>query len=98
MSQPYGLTLSMDNGLFVSDLKYHRVLYFPFTSNGSFTAGTDNGRVATKVFGQPDFTTVTAGNTDTKLNSPHHVAVDSEARLYVADTGNNRVLIFDQIN
>ena len=69
MSQPYGVALSATNGLFVSDVQYNRVLYFPFTSNNTFTAGTDNGRAATKVFGQPDFTTVTTGNSDTAMNA-----------------------------
>jgi uncharacterized protein (TIGR03437 family) len=98
MSQPYGLALSKTNGLFVSDIKYNRVLYIPFSSNNTFTGGTDNGRAATKVFGQPDFTTVTSGNSDTAMTAPHHLAADAEARLYVADSGNNRLLIFDQIN
>ena len=29
---------------------------------------------------------------------PRHISTDNEARLYVADSGNNRILIFDQIN
>jgi uncharacterized protein (TIGR03437 family) len=37
------------------------------------------------------------GNTDTTFNSPHHIAVDNEARVYVTDTGNSRVMIFDQL-
>ncbi len=98
MAQPYGIALSATNGLFASDVRHQRVLYFPFSGNDTFAAGTDNGRSATKVFGQPDFTTVTAGSSDTAMNSPHHIAADGEARLYVADSGNNRVLIFDQIN
>ncbi len=98
MSQPYGLALAGPNGLFVSDLRYNRVLYFPFPANGTFSAGTDNGRSATKVFGQPDFTSVGSGNADTALSAPHHIAADNEARLYVTDTGNNRVVIFDQVN
>ena len=53
--------ISPGNGLFVSDVSHNRVLYFPFTGNNSFAAGSDNGRAATKVFGQPDFTTVTDG-------------------------------------
>ena len=97
MSQPYGLAFAGNNGLLVSDQAHNRVLFFPFTPGTTFVAGQDNGRPATKVLGQPDFFTVTSGNTDDKLNAPHHVATDSEARPYVADSGNNRVLIFDQI-
>jgi uncharacterized protein (TIGR03437 family) len=97
MTSPYGVAISPGNGLFVSDVGANRVLYFAFTGNGTFSAN-DNGRAANKVFGQQNFTTATAGNTDSTLNLPRHVSVDNEARLYVADTGNNRVVIFDQIN
>jgi uncharacterized protein (TIGR03437 family) len=97
MTSPYGVAISPGNGLFVSDVAASRVLYFAFTGNGTFSAN-DIGRAATKVFGQQNFTTATAGNSDSTLNLPRHVSVDNEARLYVADTGNNRVVIFDQIN
>jgi uncharacterized protein (TIGR03437 family) len=98
MSQPYGLAIAGPNGLFVSDNKHNRVLYFQFTGKSTFAAGTDNGRAADKVFGQQDFLSVTAGGTDSTMNAPRHISSDNEARLYVADTGNSRVLIFDQIN
>src|SRR5205823_7327935 len=39
-----------------------------------------------------------AGNSDNQMYSPHHMSADSDARPYVADSGNNRVVIFDQIN
>jgi uncharacterized protein (TIGR03437 family) len=103
MASPYGLAFAgrrpdgkEDNGLLVSDAVHNRVLFFPFT-NGTFDPNTDSGKAATKVLGQPDFNTVTPGNTDAKMNAPRHVAADSEARPYVVDAGNNRVLIFDQI-
>jgi uncharacterized protein (TIGR03437 family) len=32
------------------------------------------------------------------MSSPHHIATDNEARIYVADSGNNRMLIFGQVN
>ena len=31
------------------------------------------------------------------MSSPHHIAADTDGRPYVVDSGNNRVLIFDQI-
>jgi uncharacterized protein (TIGR03437 family) len=31
------------------------------------------------------------------MNSPRHIATDPDDRLYVADSGNNRVLIYDQV-
>lgn len=98
MRAPYGLAFSGVNGLLVSDLAFHRVLYFKFTTNGSFAVGTDNGRAATKVFGQQDFFGTAPGSAANQLSSPHHIAGDTSGRLYVADTGNNRILIFDDPN
>jgi uncharacterized protein (TIGR03437 family) len=91
MAAPYGLALSGVNGLLVSDVQLNRVLYFPM-ANGDLTS--PQGETATKVFGQPDFVTIVKGTDDTSMNSPRHVAADSSGRLYVADTGNNRVMIF----
>ncbi len=92
---PYGLAFAGANGLLVSDQQLNRVLFFPFT-NGAFTAA-DNGKAATKVFGQTDFTSSGKGSGDTAMSSPHHVAADSDGRPYVVDSGNSRVLIFDQV-
>ena len=98
MALPYGLAIIGTNGLAVSDAFDNRVLYFKFTGNGTFTGGTDNGIAATKVFGQPDFNTIVKGSADTQMNGPRHLSADSDGRIYVADTLNNRILIYDQIN
>jgi uncharacterized protein (TIGR03437 family) len=95
MSAPYGLAFAGNTGLLVSDQALNRVLFFPFT-NGTFTAA-DNGKAATKVLGQPDFTTSKAGTSDTGMSSPHHISTDTSSLTYVADSGNGRVLIFDSI-
>ena len=95
MAAPYGLAIAGSNGLLASDLVHNRVLFFPFT-NGTFT-GTDSGKAATKVLGQPDFSTITSGSALTNMSGPHHIATDSNGQVYVADAGNNRVLIFDTI-
>jgi uncharacterized protein (TIGR03437 family) len=98
LAVPYGLAFSGTNGLLVSDQAQNRVLYFRFTGNATFTAPADDGLAAAKVFGQPDFTTIAKGNSDTAMNNPHHLSADSEGRPYVADTGNNRVLVFNDAN
>jgi uncharacterized protein (TIGR03437 family) len=98
MAVPYGLAIVGTNGLAVSDAVDNRVLFFKFTANGTFAGGTDNGLAATKVFGQPDFSTIVKGSADTQMNSPRHLSADSDGRIYVADTQNNRILIYDQIN
>ncbi|MGA7237628.1 MAG: hypothetical protein WBY44_18225 [Bryobacteraceae bacterium] len=98
MSSPYGVAISGTNGLLVSDQAHNRVLYFKFTGNGTFTGGTDNGIAATKVFGQPNFTSIAAGSSSVSFNQPHHIACDSSGQLYVADSGNSRIQIFGDPN
>ncbi len=95
---PYGVAFSGVNGLVVSDAVLNRVLYFPFTANGTFTAGTDNGKAASKVFGQSDFFGRSSGTGAGSFSSPLHVSADGEGRVYVADAGNGRVSIFPDPN
>jgi DNA-binding beta-propeller fold protein YncE len=42
--------------------------------------------------------TVTAGSAANKLNSPHHIAADTNGQVYVTDPGNSRVQIFADPN
>ncbi len=82
--------------LIVADAWNHRVLIwhqFP----------TSQGQAADVVIGQPDFTSnkpnsagVGAAPTARSLNWPYGVTVFND-RLIVADTGNRRVLVFDDI-
>jgi uncharacterized protein (TIGR03437 family) len=95
MYVPYGLAFAATNGLLVSDQALNRVLFFPFT-NGTFSSA-DNGAAATKVLGQPDFTSSKASVSDTGMSSPHHLSADTDGRPYVTDSANGRVLIFDSI-
>ena len=93
LGRPLGVTLTVDGHLAIADAQYHRVLLFKRLATGDFA----NGMAATTVLGQRDFTSSSPGNTDDKLNTPHHLAVDSDDRLYVADTGNSRIAIFNSI-
>jgi uncharacterized protein (TIGR03437 family) len=96
MAAPYGLAFAHDSGLLVSDVVHNRVLYFAGAA-ASFT----NGMAATKVFGQPNFTSTVSStstaNPGNRFNSPHGIATDVDDQLYVADTGNNRVAIFGRV-
>jgi uncharacterized protein (TIGR03437 family) len=92
MALPYGLTFAR-NGLLVSDAAHHRVLYFEGASSALA-----NGMAARRVFGQADFLSGAAGATDNRMNGPLHLTTDAEDRLYVADAGNNRVLVFSNIS
>lgn len=93
MNRPYGLALTNEGHLVVSDLAHNRVLFFRKPAGGDFS----NGQSAEKVIGQPDFSTAFASNAPNRFTVPHGVSTDSDDRLYVADTGNNRILIYDTI-
>lgn len=89
MANPYGLAFSFNGSLFVSDAALNRVLMFPGPP-----ANFSNGMPATRVFGQPGFISINPGAEDNRFNSPHHIAIDGDDRLYVVDSGNNRIQIF----
>ncbi len=92
MAEPYGLAFVPGVGLLVSDEYDDRVLLFAGTNFSS-------GMAASKVWGQASFTSNTSGTSavDNRFSAPHGIAVDSGMRLFVADSGNNRVVIFDNI-
>lgn len=77
--------------VFVSDFSHSRVLRF------SSAAAMSKGAAAEAVFGQPDFTSNIANFTPTQSSffGPRAVFVDLQGNLWVADTGNHRVLRFD---
>ena len=77
----------------VSDAGHNRVLFFRRPTGGDFTTG----MAAEKVIGQPDFFTVAAGAAANRMSSPRHIALDTDDRLYVADAGNSRILIYDRV-
>lgn len=92
MAIPVGLAFTLYPGLLVSDTALNRVLYFQGQSS-DFTSGMP----ASLVFGQPDFTSSTPGNGLNQMSAPRHIATDSDDRLYVADAGNARIDIFNNV-
>jgi sugar lactone lactonase YvrE len=77
------------NRVYMADPSNDRVLGY------SSISALSNGAAASIVIGQPDFFTTTSntyGRTAQSLSSPNGVAVDSSGNLWVADSGNNRVL------
>jgi len=86
MNFPYGLVFDPNNGLLVSDRASNRVLLFP-------SDNLTNGAPATKVIGQPDFSSTGS----TTLSGPCHIGEDSNARVYVADSGHGQVAIFGSL-
>lgn len=92
LSAPYGLALTTNPGLLVSDVNQNRVLFFKGASTDLQSA-----MPATLVFGQPNFTSSSSGSSPSQLSGPHHISTDLEDRLYVADTGNARVSIWNTV-
>ena len=90
MSGSNGMSVAYDatnDRLFVTSDVQHRVLVFD-------TASISNGEAAVKVLGQADFTSNFSGLSASKFNGPAGLAYDAAgSRLFVADTGNHRLLI-----
>jgi uncharacterized protein (TIGR03437 family) len=94
MSRPFGIAFSSDGGVAVSDIALNRVLFFRKPAAADF----QSGQAADVVVGQPDFVTVSQVSGPSRLSAPRHVAIDSDDRLYVADFGHGRLVMFDRIN
>ena len=89
LDSPAGVFLTPDDQLWVTDYGNNRMVRF---NNASTKA---NGAAADGVLGQPDFTTRTTGTTAQSLRFPYYSPfADSAGKLWVPDTGNNRVLRF----
>jgi uncharacterized protein (TIGR03437 family) len=92
MAEPYGLAFTLAGGLLVSDSILNRVLYF-----AGQPADLASGMPASMVFGQPDFNSSASGSGLGHMNFPHGIATDTDDRLYVADTLNGRIEIFNNV-
>ncbi|MFB3777318.1 MAG: hypothetical protein ACE141_06890 [Bryobacteraceae bacterium] len=93
MNAPYGLAFTSAGHLLVSDAGFNRLLMFRKPQGGDFTSGMQ----ASIVIGQSDFYSKTASSDSRRLRSPRHIGVDTSDRLYVCDTGNNRIQAYDSI-
>jgi sugar lactone lactonase YvrE len=91
MNAPDGVYAAPSGRVYVADSGNHRVLVFapPFT----------NGMNASAVFGQADFTHCAANRggaaSNLTLNRPRGIFEDPDGNVYIADYGNNRVLVYD---
>jgi uncharacterized protein (TIGR03437 family) len=88
LAAPTGLAVDQKDGtLYVADAGNHRILRYPRPVSQA-------GRITPDaVIGQPDFTAnLPAGASATSLNSPGGLTIGPNGNLFVADTGNNRVL------
>ncbi|MGO9095189.1 MAG: hypothetical protein ACLQGV_08195 [Bryobacteraceae bacterium] len=91
MAAPYGLAFMPEGHLLVSDMDQNRVLLFKLPQGGGFSSG----QPADGVIGQSDFYTATSSQgLPDKMASPRGIGMDTSGRLYVADAGNNRILVW----
>jgi sugar lactone lactonase YvrE len=89
MSAPWGLYLDGNGHLWVADRGNSRVLRF---DNAKTKV---NGASADGVLGQTTFTTSTYATSQASLGEPRGVAVDASGRLFVADEGNTRIMVYN---
>jgi sugar lactone lactonase YvrE len=81
-----GVTVGPKGNVWVVDSGNNRVL--------EFASPWVNGEKASLVLGQPDFTSSGSATTMQGMNDPRGVAIDKSGNVWVADSGNNRVLEF----
>ncbi len=85
---PFGAAVSATGTLFVADSGNNRVLVYQNPWSDA---------VADVVLGQPSMSASAPGSGLNQLRGPQGVFVDGTGALWVADTGNNRVLKFTSI-
>jgi len=87
---PAGIAVDpVSHKVFVADTRDHRVLRY------RNEATLRNGQPAEAVFGQSGFGSGTLSSGRFGLNSPIGICLDGRGRLWVADSGNHRVLGYD---
>ena len=87
LGSPYGVAIDSSGAVWVADNDSNRVLRFspPFS----------DGKDADLVLGQPNFTSSAGGTGAGAFSGPSLIGLDPvSGALWVADTGNNRVLRF----
>jgi sugar lactone lactonase YvrE len=95
---PARMTVDASGNLYVADSANNRVLEYntPFNSSSGEPGAGDTS--ADFVYGQNGVFTTRSSNLDgasaTSLSNPAAVALDPSGNIYIADTGNNRVLEF----
>ena len=89
--QSAGVEVDEDGNVWVADSGNNRVLRFPMNSL--------TGRVsksADLVLGQSDFESAERGSALNEMHRPSAVRIAPDGSAYVADTGNDRVLVFQR--
>lgn len=82
--EPWGVDVDADGNIYVADTWYHRVLVF--TSEGQLL----------RQWGSYEQANPTIPGTTTGFYGPRDIKVDAFGNVYVADTGNKRVRVYDK--
>lgn len=82
-NEPWGVAVGPDGSVYVSDTWNHRVQKF-----------TEDGKPI-KTWGQYGQPLPEVPASKSSFWGPRGIAVDSEGRVFVADTGNKRIVVFD---
>jgi len=86
MKSPQGIAISASGNLYVADTGNHRIQVFAI-----------KGLVLRSIWGAVDAgETPVAGTNPGEFDSPWDMAVDSHENVYVVDSGNNRVQVFNK--
>ena len=98
---PSALFVAADN-LYVVDTFNHRILQFPPVAGWDAETTAAMSPKAVAVLGQPSFNANLSNSVANDVPSANSLSAPSAAayandEVYVADTGNNRVLVFDKI-
>jgi sugar lactone lactonase YvrE len=91
LCQPFDVALDADGNLFIADTNNNRIRRVD-AQTGIITTVAGSGSVnGSEHFWQGTYCGDGGPATQACLNSPHGIAVDSVGRLYISDTGNNRL-------
>lgn len=91
LQSPQGVFVDFGFNVYVADTAANRIVIY--TDTRSATAGFS----ATAVLGQDSFTSSVSGAGASRLRSPFAVSVDPDTNIYISDTGNNRVVMYQPL-
>ncbi len=94
LNSPRDVQVDANENVYIADLYNHRIVMWSHgASIGTMIAGNGMQKKETKTLCMIFFFLGTAGSANNQLNSPPGIALDSKSNiLYVADSGNHRIM------